>query len=55
MFAPKINILGTDYSICIKAYSEDDAFERLSIDGYCNSFTRQIVCCDMATYKGWEH
>lgn len=50
-----INILGTDYSITVKKYSEDEAFERSSIDGYCNGAAKQIVVCDMATCKGWEH
>lgn len=50
-----VNILGTEYGIVVKAYSEDEAFERRSIDGYCDSMTKQIVVCDMTTYKGWEH
>ena len=40
-----VNVLGTEYTIEIKKYAEDEAFERRSIDGYC----------DMSTYKGWEH
>lgn len=51
----KVNILGTDYTITIKKYDEDEAFARRSIDGYCDGMTKQIVVCDMATYKGWEH
>lgn len=50
-----VNILGTEYAIIIKKYDEDEAFERRSIDGYCDGLTKQIVCCDMSTYKGWEH
>lgn len=51
----KINVLGAEYTISVKKYDEDEAFERRSIDGYCDSWTRQIVVCDMSTYKGWEH
>lgn len=51
----KINVLGTEYTVTIKKYDEDEVFSRRSIDGYCDSFTRQIVVCDMSTYKGWEH
>lgn len=50
-----VNILGTEYCVTIKKYDEDEVFSRRSIDGYCDSFTRQIVVCDMSTYKGWEH
>lgn len=51
----KINILGTEYSIVVKKYNEDETFERHSIEGYCDDWTKQIVVCDMSTYKGWEH
>ncbi len=51
----KINILGTEYTITVKKYGDDEAFERRSIDGYCDSWTKQIVICDMSTCKGWEH
>lgn len=50
-----ISILGTDYTITVKKYDEDEAFARRSIDGYCDGLTKQIVVCDMSTYKGWEH
>lgn len=47
--------MGTEYAVIFKKYSEDEAFERRSIDGYCDGLTKQIVYCDMSTYKGWEH
>lgn len=50
-----VNVLGTEYTITIRKYDEDEAFERRSIDGYCDGLTKQIVVCDMSTYKGWEH
>lgn len=49
------NVLGTDYTITIRKYADDEAFERNSISGYCNGCTKEIVVCDMATCKGWEH
>lgn len=55
MFAPTVNVLDTEYRIRVKKYTEDKAFARRSIDGYCDSYTKQIVVCDMSTYKGWEH
>lgn len=51
----KISILGTEYTVTIKKYDEDEVFARRSIDGYHDGFTKEIVCCDMSTYKGWEH
>lgn len=51
----KVNILGTDYKIIVKKYNDDEVFDRRSIGGYCNGCTKEIVLCDMATYKGWEH
>lgn len=51
----KINILGTEYEIIKKKYDEEEAFERRSIDGFCDDYTKEIITCDMHTYKGWEH
>ncbi len=51
----KVNILGTDYEIIKRKYDEEEAFERRSISGYCDGYTKQIVYCDMSTHKGWEH
>lgn len=50
-----LNVLGTWYTITTKRYCDDEAFERRYIDGYCDSLAKQIVVCDMSTYKGWEH
>lgn len=55
MLTQKVNILGTEYTVTIKKYDEDEMFASLAIDGYCDSFTKQIIVCDMSTYKGWEH
>lgn len=51
----KISILGTEYTVTVKKYDEDEAFSRQSIGGYCDSYTKQIVVCDISTYNGWEH
>lgn len=51
----KINILGTEYTVTSKKYDEDGTFSRRSIDGYCDGLIKQIVYCDMSTYKGWEN
>lgn len=50
-----VNILGTEYEIIKRKYDEDEAFDRRSIAGYCDYYTKRIVVCDMNTYKGWEH
>ena len=51
----KVNVLGTEYEIIVKKYAEEEAFERRSIMGFCDGYTKQIVVCDPATFKGWEH
>lgn len=51
----RVNILGTEYTIAQKKYEDEPAFERRSIDGYCDSFTHTIAFCDMSTYPGWEN
>lgn len=51
----KVNVLGTDYTITVKKYDEEEAFARRSIAGYCDGYAKEIVVCDMHTYKGWEH
>lgn len=51
----KVNVLGTEYTVTVKKYKEDEAFERLSIGGYCDGWTKDIVVCDLSTYPGWEH
>lgn len=50
-----VNVLGTEYTVIKKKYDEDEAFDRRSIDGYCDGYLKQIVYCDMTTYDGWEH
>ena len=49
-----INILGTFYTVIVKKYDEDEAFEKESCDGYCDGYAKEIVVCDLHTYKGWE-
>lgn len=49
-----ISILGTEYTITVKKYDDDETFDRRTLAGYCDDMTKQIVVCDMTTYKGWE-
>lgn len=51
----KVNILGTTYTITKKKFDEEESFARLSIDGFCNGLTKEIIVCEMKTYKGWDH
>lgn len=50
-----VNILGTPYEIIVKKYDEEGAFDRRSIAGFCDGYAKEIVVCDMHTYKGWEN
>lgn len=50
-----VNILGTPYTITVKKYDEEEVFDRRSISGYCDGNTKEIVVCDLSTYKGWEN
>ncbi len=51
----KINVLGTEYTVIVKKYDEEESFARRHIDGFCDGYTKEIVVCDMSTYAGWEH
>lgn len=50
----QVNVLGTPYEIIVKKYDEEECFERRSIGAFCDQLNKQIVLCDMTTYKGWE-
>ena len=50
-----VNILGTPYEIIVKKYDEEEAFDRRSIAGFCDGYAKEIIVCDMHTYKDWEH
>ena len=50
----KINVLGTEYQIIKKTYAEEPVFEKKHIDGYCDSFQKQIVYCDLDTFDRWD-
>ena len=50
----KVSILGTEYTILIRKYDEDERFRDLSIDGYCDGLLKQLVICDMRTWPEWE-
>lgn len=51
----KVSVLGTDYTILLKKFQDDEAFERNSIDGYCSSLSKTIVICDLTTKENWKH
>lgn len=51
----KINVLGTDYTVTVKKYDEDETFKRYGANGYCSCTNSEIVLCDMATFPDWEH
>lgn len=51
----KVNILGTKYQIRKKSYEDEPAFERRSIDGYCDSYIHEIVYCDLDTDDKWQY
>lgn len=51
----KLNILGSEYTVEIKDYEDEEAFSRRSIVGFCDGYTRKIVLCNIDTYPGWEH
>ena len=50
-----VSILGTPYEIIVKKYDEEEAFDRHSISGFCDGYAKEIVVCDMHTYRGWEN
>lgn len=51
----KVNILGTEYTIEVKEYTDDGVFERNHFDGYHDGYQKKIFTCDMHTYPGWEN
>lgn len=55
MLTREVNILGTEYTITIKGYNEDEIFKRCGANGYCSYTDKEIVLCNMSTYPDWEH
>lgn len=51
----KLNVLGTDYTVAVKKYDEDEYFKRANCNGYCNSLLKEIVLCEMSTYPDWQN
>ena len=49
-----VDVLGTRYTIEVKAYSDDPTFAKCNIDGYCEHGTHRIVIGDLHTFPGWE-
>lgn len=50
-----VDILGTEYVIIVRKYSEDEYFKRAECSGYCSGTEKEIVICDMSTYPDWEN
>ena len=50
----KVNILGTEYEIIVKAYDEEKSFKERGIDGFCDFYTKIIVICDFNTNDKWK-
>lgn len=50
----KVNILGTEYTVTKRNYNEARIFKEKGIDGYCDSISKDIVVCRMATYPNYE-
>ena len=51
----QVSILGTPYTIKIKDYKDDKAFEERSIIGYCDDLQKELVVCDPRTYNdAWK-
>ena len=55
LMSKTVNILGTKYTIERKNYKDDPAFEKRSIDGYCDGRLKKIVHCDMTTYPNFAN
>lgn len=49
-----VNILGTKYTIEKRAYEDDSLFEKEGILGYCESYTKLIVVCDMFSNEKYK-
>ncbi len=50
-----INVLGTEYTVTVKKYDEDETFKHYGANGYCSYTDKKIVLCDMSTFPDWEH
>ena len=49
-----VNILGTEYAIEKRAYQDDPKFAQEGIYGYCESYMRLIVYCDMVSDERYK-
>lgn len=51
----KIDILGTEYTIYVKNYSDDPYFKRCCASGYRDAMLKEIVLCDLHTFPGFKN
>lgn len=49
-----VSILGTEYTVEVRQYDEDEYFKARSVDGYCTAETHEIILCDLSTFPGLE-
>ena len=50
----KVNILGTEYEIIKKAYNDEPVFKKNKFVGFCDSYTKTIIYCDLTTIEDWQ-
>ena len=50
----KINVLGTEYSVCFRDYEALRIFKDKGIDGYCDNIDKMIVICNMKTHPEYD-
>lgn len=48
-----VDILGAEYEIIYKEYSDEPYFEDKSCDGFCDSIDRKIVICILKTHPNY--
>ena len=54
-YSEKVKVLDTDYTIVIKAFSDDEFFEKQSADGYCDYTNKTIGLCNLKTDDRWKN
>ena len=51
----KVNILGTDYKIEVRKFSEDDCLKRNNWQGYCDEDLKLIVLADLDEKEHFQY
>ena len=50
-----VDILGSEYEIAYKNYSDEPYFADKSCDGFCDSTDRKIVICHLKTHPNYSN